>query len=44
VDGFSVTAGVEAIPEPASVVMMAFGSLPLVGIVWLRRRRAKAKA
>jgi hypothetical protein len=43
VDGFSVTAAVSAIPEPASVVMMSF-SLPLAGIVLLRRRRAKAKS
>jgi hypothetical protein len=43
VDGFSVTAGVSVIPEPASVVMMSI-SLPLfgVGVVLLRRRRAKA--
>jgi hypothetical protein len=44
VDGFSVTAGISAVPEPASVVMMST-SMPLigVGVVLLRRRRAKAK-
>ncbi len=40
-DGFSVQATVTAVPEPASVVTMLIGlPLPLVGLVWLRRRRA----
>jgi hypothetical protein len=40
-DTFSVVATVTAIPEPASVVTMLIGlPLPLVGLAWLRRRRA----
>jgi hypothetical protein len=44
-DAFGVSAQVTtAIPEPASMVMMAFGlPIPLLGAAWLRRRR-KAEA
>ncbi len=39
--GVSVNATATAIPEPASVVTMLIGlPLPLVGLAWLRRRRA----
>jgi hypothetical protein len=46
-DSFGVTAKVTggSVPEPASVITMSVGLLPLMGIVLLRRRhRAKASA
>ena len=40
-DAFGVTAKVTAVPEPASVVTMLIGlPMPLVGLAWLRRRKA----
>jgi hypothetical protein len=44
-DVFGVGASVTAIPEPVSMVMMMIGlPVPLMGIAWLRRHRAGAKA
>jgi hypothetical protein len=43
VDGFSVIATVQAVPEPASLVMMLTGNpIPLVVLGMLRRRQASA--
>jgi hypothetical protein len=43
VDGFSVSAVVTAVPEPASLVTMLMGTpLPLAVLWFLRRRRARA--
>jgi hypothetical protein len=46
-DGFSVTAKIVStvIPEPASIVTMTMGlPIPLLGLTWMRRHRARAKA
>jgi hypothetical protein len=42
-DNFGLAAAATVIPEPASVVVMMIGlPVPLVGLAWLRRRRALA--